>query len=110
MKISREWNWCPEQVKYLFSFIKKKPQDFILSNGKSYTAIQMLKFAFKHFNLNYKNYVLINKEKFFRKKDMLKKKSDWRPCLKRNKINRKVLIYGNKMITKLIEHYLKKNY
>ena len=110
LKISREWNWCPEQVKYLFSFIKKKPQDFILSNGKSYTAIQMLKFAFKYFNIDYKNYVLINKEKFFRKKDMLKKKSAWRPCLKRNKINRKVLIYGNKMITKLIEHYLKKNY
>ena len=30
--------------------------------------------------------------------------------LKRNKINRKVLIYGNKMTTKLIEHYLKNNY
>ena len=110
LKISREWNWCSEQVKCLFSFIKKKPQDFILSNGKSYTAIQMLRFAFQYFNLNYKNYVLINKEKFFRKKDMLKKKSDWRSCLKRNKINRKVLIYGNKMTTKLIEHYLKNNY
>ncbi len=110
LKISREWNWCPEQVKYLFDFIKKKPQDFILSNGKSYTAIQMLKFAFKYFNLNYKNYILINKEKFFRKRDILQKKSNWKSCLIRNKINRKVLIYGNKLTTKLIKYYLKKNF
>ena len=110
LKISREWNWCPEQVKYMFKFINKKPQDFILSNGKSYTAIQMLKFAFKHFNLDYKNYILINKKKFFRKKDTLQKKSDWRSCLIRNRINRKILIHGNKLTTKLIKYYLKKNY
>ena len=110
LKISREWNWCPEQVKYLLEFIRKKPQDFILSNGKNYSALQMLRFAFKYFNLNYKNYILINKKKFFRKKDMLQKKSDWKSCLIRNKINRKVLIYGNQLTTKLIEHYLKKNY
>ena len=110
LKISREWNWCPEQVKYMFKFINKKPQDFILSNGKSYTAIQMLKFAFKHFNLDYKNYILINKKKFFRKKDTLQKKSDWRSCLIRNRINRKILIHGNKLTTKLIKYYLKKHY
>ena len=110
LKISREWNWCPEQAVYLLKFINKKPQDFILSNGKSYTATQMLKFAFKYFNLNYKNYILINKKKFFRKKDILQKKSDWKSCLTRNKINRKVLIHGNKLITKLIKNYLKKNY
>ena len=110
LKISREWNWCSEQVKYMFKFINKKPQDFILSNGKSYTAIQMLKFAFKHFNLDYKNYILINKKKFFRKKDTLQKKSDWRSCLIRNRINRKILIHGNKLTTKLIKYYLKKNY
>jgi GDPmannose 4,6-dehydratase len=110
LKISREWNWCPEQVEYLLEFIRKKPQDFILSNGKNYSALQMLRFAFKYFNLNYKNYILINKKKFFRKKDMLQKKSDWKSCLIKNKINRKVLIYGNQLTTKLIEHYLKKNY
>ena len=110
LKISREWNWCPEQVKYLLEFIKKKPQDFILSNGKNYSALQMLRFAFKYFNLNYKNYILINKKKFFRKRDMLQKKSDWKSCLIKNSINRKVSIHGNQLTTKLIEHYLKKNY
>ena len=110
LKISREWNWCPEQVKYLLKFIKKTPQDFLLSNGKSYTAIQMLEFAFKYFNLDYRNYILINKKIFLRKRDMLQKKSNWQSCLIRNKIDRKILIYGNKLTSKLIEHYLKKNY
>jgi len=110
LKISREWNWCPEQVKYLLKFIKKTPQDFLLSNGKSYTAIQMLEFAFKYFNLDYRNYILINKKKFLRKRDMLQKKSDWESCLIRNKIDRKILIYGNKLTGKLIKNFLKKNY
>ena len=44
-----KWNWCEEQVRYLTYFIKKKPQDFILSNGKPYTAKKMLNFAFKYF-------------------------------------------------------------
>jgi GDPmannose 4,6-dehydratase len=70
----------------------------------------MLEFAFKYFNLDYRNYILINKKNFLRKRDMLQKKSDWKSCLIKNKINRKVLIYGNQLTTKLIEHYLKKNY
>ena len=37
INFSREWNWCEEQCELLMKFIKKKPQDFILSNGKSYS-------------------------------------------------------------------------
>ena len=40
-------------AKYLVKFIAKKPQDFILSNGKSFTAKQMMSYAFDYFNLNY---------------------------------------------------------
>ena len=49
--ISREWNWCEEQVKYLNRFVEKDPQDFILSNGKPYAAKKMLNYAFKYFHL-----------------------------------------------------------
>jgi hypothetical protein len=45
-----------------------------------------------------------------RKRDMLQKKSDWESCLIRNKIDRKILIYGNKLTDMLIKNYLKKNY
>tara|TARA_Y100000588_G_C14108346_1_gene861861 strand:- start:52 stop:1008 length:957 start_codon:yes stop_codon:yes gene_type:complete len=105
LKIAREWNWCPEQCEYLLRFIKKKPQDFILSNGKLFTAIQMLKFAFGYFNLDYKNFILQNK-KFFRKADSNFLKSDFNNCLKRNKIRRINKIYGKKLIYKLINYYL----
>lgn len=34
--VSREWNWCEEQCALMMKFLSKKPQDFILSNGKSF--------------------------------------------------------------------------
>ena len=105
LNISREWNWCPEQVEYIYKFLNKKPQDFILSNGKNYSAIKMIKFAFEYFNLNYKKYVLINK-KFFRKKDVNNKQSNYIKCLRRNKIKRNPKIYGKKIINLLIKNYL----
>jgi len=110
LKVSREWNWGPEQVFYLLKFIKKDPQDFILSNGKSYSAISMLKYAFKYFNLDYKKYILKNDKTLLRQKDILEKKSNWKNCLKKNKIIRRNKLFGKKLITKLINHYLKNNF
>ena len=105
LNISREWNWCPEQVEYIYKFLSKKPQDFILSNGKNISAIKMIKFAFKYFNLNYKKYILINK-KYFRKRDVDNTKSNYLDCLKRNEMKRNPKIYGKKIIHLLIKHYL----
>ena len=105
LNISREWNWCEEQCKYLIMFIKKKPQDFILSNGKSYSAINLMKFAFSYFDLDYKKYILVNK-KFIRKKDSKLKRSNYLECLRRNKIRRKDKFFGKKIMYTLIKHYL----
>jgi len=110
LKVSREWNWGPEQVSYLLKFIKKDPQDFILSNGKSYSAVSMLKYAFEYFNLDYKKYILKNDKILLRQKDILEKKSNWKNCLKKNKIIRKNKLFGKKLIIKLINHYLKNNF
>ena len=105
LKISREWNWCDEQCKYLMIFVNKKPQDFILSNGKSYSAINLMKFAFGYFNLDYKRYISVNK-KFIRKKDSTIKKSNYLKCLRRNNIKRNDKFFGEKLIYSLIKHYL----
>ena len=105
LNISREWNWCDEQVKFLNLFLSKKPQDFILSNGKEYSATQMLNFAFKYFQLDYKKFILTSK-KFMRRKDIQNKSSFWKECLNRNKIIRKPSIYGKILIIKLIKFYL----
>ena len=110
LDVSREWNWCEEQVKYLTSFVSNKPQDFILSNGKPYTAKKMLSFAFKYFKLDYRKFVSYKKN-LLRKKDFKLKNSDYISCLKRNKIKRISKIYGKSLIHALIKHYLneKKN-
>ena len=105
LDVSREWNWCDEQTKYLVKFVEKEPQDFILSNGKSFTARQMMSYAFNYFNLNYKSFITFNKS-LIRPKDFLTKKSEFKDCLKRNGIKRKSKIYGKRLIHALIKYYL----
>jgi len=105
IKIVREWNWCEEQCKYLLKFVQKKPQDFILSNGKFFSASQMLKFAFDYFKLNYKKFIVVDK-KFMRKADPKIKKSNFLLYLRKNKIRRTDKIYGKKLIYKIIHYYL----
>jgi len=103
--VSREWNWCESQCELLFKFLKKEPQDFILSNGKSYSIKKMLTFAFEYFNLNYKKYIKI-KNTSLSKNEVLYKKTNYKNCLKRNKIKINNNIFGKKLIHKMIKFYL----
>ena len=103
--VSREWNWCDEQCKYLLRFLSKKPQDFILSNGKFYSIKQMLKFAFEYFNLNYLDFIKI-KNKKLKKNEIKNKKSNFRESFRKNDINFKSKIFGRKLIHKMINFYL----
>ncbi len=99
LNISREWNWCPEQCEKILKIIKKKPHDFILTNGKIFSALKMLEFAYNYFKLDYKNYIFFDK-KFMRKKDINIIKSS------PSKIKIKNVVYGKKLVNKLIKHYL----
>ena len=99
--VSREWNWCEEQCKLLFKFLSKKPQDFILSNGKSYTIRQMLIFAYQYFNLDFKKFVNV-KFKKLKKDEVKEKRSNYRKYFRKNKINFKSKIFGKKLIFKMI--------
>ena len=105
LNISREWNWCEEQVKYLIKFSDKRPQDFLLSNGKCYSAKEMLVYAFNFFDLNYRKFVK-KSNNFVRRKDFKSKRSNYIDCLKRNRIKRVSKIYGEKLVIKLIKYYL----
>ena len=106
LNISREWNWCEEQIEYLLKFSNKKPQDFLLSNGKCYSAREMLVYAFNFFDLDYKKFVK-KSSNFVRVKDFKLKSSNYNACLKRNRINRVSKVYGKKLVIKLIKYYLK---
>ena len=106
LDIKREWNWCDDQCELLIKFIKKKPQDFIISNGKCLSAKRMLKFAFNYFNLDYKKYIFKHK-KFLRPIDIKIKKSKYDESLLKNNIKKRSFIYGQKMINLMIKNYLK---
>ena len=108
INFSREWNWCEEQCELLMKFIKKKPQDFILSNGKSYPIKKMLFYAFNFFNLNYKDYINLSLKKL-KDIEVNSKKSNYKKYFNKNKISFKSKIFGKKLIYKMINFYLKQN-
>ena len=103
--VSREWNWCENQCELIFKFLKKKPQDFISSNGRCYSIEEMLTFAFRYFNLNYKDFIRV---KYFslKKNEVKIKKTNYLKCLKKNKIKMNFKIYGKSLIIKMIKYYL----
>ena len=105
LNISREWNWCDEQVKYMLRFLSKKPQDFMLSNQKTFSAKEMLAYAFNFFDLDYKKFVF-TKKKYIRPNDFNIKKSNSKNNFEKNNISYKYKIYGRKIIYKLIKYYL----
>ena len=106
LDIKREWNWCDDQCELLIKFLNKKPQDFIISNGKCLSAKKMLKFAFNYFDLDYKKYIFKDK-KFLRPVDIKIKKSKYDESLLKNNIRKRNFIYGQKMINLMIKNYLK---
>ena len=106
LDIKREWNWCDDQCELLIKFLNKKPQDFIISNGKCLSAKKMLKFAFNYFNLDYKKYIFKDK-KFLRPVDIKIKKSKYDESLLKNDIRKRNFIYGQKIINLMIKNYLK---
>jgi GDPmannose 4,6-dehydratase len=109
LDIKREWNWCDDQCELLIKFLKKEPQDFIISNGKCLSAKKMLKFAFDYFNLDYKKYIIQDK-KFLRPVDVKVKSSKYQESLVKNNIVKKNYIYGKKMVNLMIKYYLKTPY
>ena len=100
LNIVREWNWCEEQCLLLIKMIKLKANDYILSNGRPFSGIQMMKYAFEFFDLNYKDYIETSKS-FLRKKDFSHRISDKSKILKiKSKVYGKILIY------KLLKFYI----
>ena len=65
----------------------------------------MWAFAFEYFNLNYKNYIKV-KNTTLNKNEVLYKKTNYKNCLRRNKIKANNKIFGKKLIYKMIKFYL----
>ncbi len=108
LDVIREWNWCEEQCYLITKCLIKKPNDFILSNGKEYSGYQMLDYAFQYFKLNFRKFVKI-KKKYYRKKDFKFKRSDFNKNIKNIDPDWRPKIFGKKIVYKLINYYTKNN-
>ena len=84
----RDWGHANDYVKAMWLMLQnKKPQDYVIGTGKTYSVKQFVDIAFKHVKLDYKDYIKIDK-KLFRpaevdllKADFSKAKRElkWRP-------------------------------
>ena len=108
LDVIREWNWCKEQCYLITKCLTKKPNDFVLSNGKAYSGYQMLNYAFQYFKLDFKKFVKIEK-KYYRKKDFQFKRSDFKKNIKTIDPSWKPKIFGKKIVYNLINYYTKNN-
>ena len=62
LNIKRDWGWAPEYVEAMhLIMMNKKPTDFIIASGKSYSLENFIKLSFEYFNLDWKKYVKISR-------------------------------------------------
>ncbi len=79
----RDWGHAKDYVFAMWKMMQlKKAQDFVIGTGKTHSVKDFIKLAFKHVNLNYKNYIKIDK-KLFRPNDKVVLKANFN---KANKI------------------------
>ena len=54
----RDWGHAEDYIKVMWLMLqKKKPADYVVGTGKTYSVREFVKIAFEHVGLNYKDYV-----------------------------------------------------
>ena len=62
MDAKRDWGHAEDYVKAMWLMLnKKKPTDYVISTGKQYSVRDFAKLAFKMVDLDYKKYIIIDK-------------------------------------------------
>lgn len=57
----RDWGFAPEYVKAMWMMLQqKKPDDYVIATGESYSVMEFLEESFKLVGLNWKRYVKID--------------------------------------------------
>ena len=63
INIKRDWGWGPEYMIGCHKILNsKKLDDYIIATGKTVSIKEIIKFSFKKFNMNWKDYTLIEKK------------------------------------------------
>ncbi len=62
IKAKRDWGYAKDYVEAMWKILQqKKPQDFVIGTGETYSVEDFLKIAFDHVNLDYKKFIEIDK-------------------------------------------------
>ena len=89
LNAKRDWGHAQDYIKAMWLMLqKKKPTDYVVGTGKTYSVKEFVKIAFNHVGLNYKDYVKKDKRLFrpaevdLLKADFSKAKKElrWKPA------------------------------
>ena len=65
LNAKRDWGHAQDYIKAMWLMLqKKKPTDYVVGTGKTYSVKEFVKIAFNHVGLNYKDYVKKDKRLF----------------------------------------------
>lgn len=105
IKVSRDWGWAPEYVEAMWLMLQhKKAEDFIICTGETQPLETFVKLAFDYFNLDYRDYLVIN-EDLIRPNEILVSCGD--PAYADEKLGWKAHSKLNDVIKKMIEYKLR---
>lgn len=63
ISIVRDWGWAPEYCQAMHLILQQdKPDDFVISTGKSTSLEEFINLTFQYFNLDYRKYIVLKKE------------------------------------------------
>ena len=105
LDVVRDWGWVEEYVEGIYKITQKKPDDIIIASGKYFKLKDLIKYAYKFFNLNWEDYI-IQTSKLKRPEEIKEVKVKTKQTY--HKIGWKAKTDGKKVILKLIKYYLKK--
>jgi GDPmannose 4,6-dehydratase len=106
LNIKRDFGWCEEYVKYIWKYMHSKNYDFIIATGKTYSLKKLLNEAFKFFKLDWRKYIIEDKN-FYRKKEITSVEANIQYLkLKYKNIPK---INGTQIVKKLVRYYLINN-
>ena len=65
LNAKRDWGHAQDYIKAMWLMLqKKKPTDYVVGTGKTYSVKEFVKIAFNHVGLNYKDYIKKDKRLF----------------------------------------------
>jgi GDPmannose 4,6-dehydratase len=99
LDITRDWGWAPEYVEAMWMMLQAPTaEDYVIATGVSYSLEQFVQKAFEPYDLDWKEYVQVDKS-FFRPLDIHISRGD--PTKAKEKLGWQAQIMLNEILNKM---------